>query len=290
MCKTAKGHALESCSLHEGKHVLALYLDVAWTGSTKKLSRRLRIKLRQGQTSALSPECTGNSAWKLDVLFFWFSKLIRTYADVLMCKQCKFETRCPQIEICGLRQVAPKWMELDSSWQSTSKFVSGCRIYANAKSMQIFKETIHLRLLEYGRWSRTPELMMPVGRTTRSTVIFCLVQIRQAISFGAVPFWMQDAEGKELVGSWKLLEWRCLLLRQGKAATHQVFNAFRQSAQTNTLVLQHLTCVSEDIPQLPVLFPQPYLLHGGHSDGRHTSVTASQSGRSNSWSINVYHQ
>ena len=173
---------------------------------------------------------------------------MRTYADVLMCKQCKFETRCPQIEICGLRQVAPKWMELDSSWQSTSKFVSGCRIYANAKSMQIFKETIHLRLLEYGRWSRTPELMMPVGRTTRSTVIFCLVQIRQAISFGAVPFWMQDAEGKELIGSWRLLEWRCLLLRQGKAATHEVFNAFRQPAQTNTLVLQHLTCVSEDLP------------------------------------------
>ncbi len=104
--------------------------------------------------------------------------------------------------ICGLRQVAPKWMELDSSWQSTSKFVS-CQIHANAKSMQIFKETIHLRLLEYGRWSRTPELMMPVGRTTRSTVIFCLVQIRQAISVGAVPFWMQDAEGKELIGSWK---------------------------------------------------------------------------------------
>ena len=40
---------------------------------------------------------------------------------------------------------------------------------------------------------------------------------------------------------------------------------------------------------MPVLFPQPYLLHGGHSDRRHTSVTASQTGRANSWSINVYH-
>lgn len=30
VCKRAKGHALECCSLHEGKHVLGLYLDVAW--------------------------------------------------------------------------------------------------------------------------------------------------------------------------------------------------------------------------------------------------------------------